>query len=111
MKPYAKKDLFTCICNFYFFFIQITPYKASEATSVRGYSSLLVATAEAEATTRTGLQHTHAHAHTTGFLEQDVHQKMCLVLFLVVREYLGLQFRYKVRRITLGVLTLHNWLL
>ena len=49
-----------------FFFIQITPYKASEATvSVRGYSSLLVATAEAEATTRTGRQHTHAHAHTT----------------------------------------------
>ena len=32
--------------------------------SVRGYSSLLVATAEAEATTRTGRQHTHAHAHT-----------------------------------------------
>ena len=31
---------------------------------VRGYSSLLVATAEAEATTRTGLQHTHAHVHT-----------------------------------------------
>ena len=36
--------------------------------SVRGYSSLLVATAEAEATTRTGRQHTHtrarAHTHT-----------------------------------------------
>ena len=32
--------------------------------SVRGYSSLLVATAEAEVTTRTGLQHTHAHTHT-----------------------------------------------
>ena len=49
---------------FLFFFIQITPYKASEATSVRGYSSLLVATAEAEATTRTGRQHTHTHTHT-----------------------------------------------
>ena len=45
--------------------MQITPYKASEATvSVRGYSSLLVATAGAEATTRTGRQHTHAHTHT-----------------------------------------------
>ena len=33
--------------------------------SVRGYSSLLVTTAEAEATTRTGRQHTHAHTHTT----------------------------------------------
>ena len=32
--------------------------------SVRGYSSLLVSTAEAEATTRTGRQHTHVHAHT-----------------------------------------------
>ena len=32
--------------------------------SVRGYSSLLVATAGAEATTRTGRQHTHAHTHT-----------------------------------------------
>ena len=31
---------------------------------VRGYSSLLVATAGAEATTRTGRQHTHAHTHT-----------------------------------------------
>ena len=31
---------------------------------LRGYSSLLVATAEAEATTRTGRQHTHAHVHT-----------------------------------------------
>ena len=45
--------------------MQITPYKASEATvSVRGYSSLLVPTAGAEATTRTGRQHTHAHTHT-----------------------------------------------
>ena len=32
--------------------------------SVRGYYSLLVATAGAEATTRTGRQHTHAHTHT-----------------------------------------------
>ena len=65
---------FTKICSnlcfafflflFLFFFMQITPYKASEATRVRGYSSLLVATAGAEATTRTGRQHTHAHTHT-----------------------------------------------
>ena len=33
--------------------------------SVRGYSSLLVATAGAEATTRTGRQHTHAHTEVT----------------------------------------------
>ena len=32
--------------------------------SVRGYYSLLVATAGAESTTRTGRQHTHAHTHT-----------------------------------------------
>ena len=32
--------------------------------SVKGYSSLLVATAGAEATTRTGRQHTHTHTHT-----------------------------------------------
>ena len=32
--------------------------------SVRGYYSLLVATAGADATTKTGRQHTHAHTHT-----------------------------------------------
>ena len=64
---YLKKISFQQVWSkfFYFFFIQITPYKASEATvCVRGYTSLLVSTAEAEATTRTGRQHTHTHTHT-----------------------------------------------
>ena len=69
--PYALSPqknrlmIYDAILFYFFFFIQITPYKASEATvCVRGYSSLLVATAEAEATTRTGRQHTHACTHT-----------------------------------------------
>ena len=47
--------------------------------SVRGYYSLLVATAGAEATTRTGRQHTHARTHTLNpqlnplWLKQSIH--------------------------------------
>ena len=51
--------------NNYFFFYTDRPLQGFRShCSVRGYSSLLVATAEAEATTRTGRQHTHTHAHT-----------------------------------------------
>ena len=54
---------------FYLFFIYLFytshPLQGFRSDcSVRGYSSLLVATAEAEATTRTGRQHTHTHTHT-----------------------------------------------
>ena len=48
-----------------FFFYTDHPLQGFRShCSVRGYSSLLVDTAEAEATTRTGRQRTHAHAHT-----------------------------------------------
>ena len=49
--------------------------------SVRGYSSLLVATAEAEATTRTGRQHTHAHTQppTQPFITSKHDMKSLLV--------------------------------
>ena len=50
---------------FYFFFYANHPLQGFRShCSVRGYYSLLVATAGAEATTRTGRQHTHAHTHT-----------------------------------------------
>ena len=50
--------------SFFFFYTNHPLQGFRSHCSVRGYSSLLVATAEAKATTRTGLQHTHAHAHT-----------------------------------------------
>ena len=50
---------------FFFFFYANHPLQGFRShCSVRGYSSLMVATAWAEATTRTGRQHTHAHTHT-----------------------------------------------
>ena len=50
---------------FFFFFNANHPLQGFRShCSVRGYYSLLVATAGAEATTRTGRQHTHAHTHT-----------------------------------------------
>ena len=50
---------------FFFFFYANHPLQGFRShCSVRGYSSLLVATAGAEATTRTGRQHTHVHTHT-----------------------------------------------
>ena len=50
---------------FFFFFYANHPLQGFRShCSVRGYYSLLVATAGAEATTRTGRQHTHAHTHT-----------------------------------------------
>ena len=48
----------------YFFYTNHPLQGFRSHCSVRGYSTLLVATAGAEATTRTGLQHPHAHAHT-----------------------------------------------
>ena len=49
----------------FFFFYANHPLQGFRShCSVRGYYSLLVATAGAEATTRTGRQHTHAHTHT-----------------------------------------------
>ena len=50
--------------EFFFFYTDHLLQGFISHCSVKGYSSLLVATAEAEATTRTGRQHTHAHAHT-----------------------------------------------
>ena len=50
---------------FIYFFYANHPLQGFRShCSVRGYYSLLVATARAEATTRTGRQHTHAHTHT-----------------------------------------------
>ena len=50
---------------FFFFFYANHPLQGFRSQcSVRGYYSLLVATAGAEATTRTGRQHTHARTHT-----------------------------------------------
>ena len=52
--------------SFFLFFIYANhPLQGFRShCSVRGYYSLLVATAGAEATTRTGRQHTHTHTHT-----------------------------------------------
>ena len=51
--------------QFIFFYYTNHPLQGFRShCSVRGYSSLLVATAEAEATTRTGLQHTRTRTHT-----------------------------------------------
>ena len=49
---------------FYFFYANHPLQGFRSHCSVRGYYSLLVATAGAESTTRTGRQHTHAHTHT-----------------------------------------------
>ena len=50
---------------FFFFFYADHPLQGFRShCCVRGYSSLLVATAGAEATTRTGRQHTRTHTHT-----------------------------------------------
>ena len=55
----------TIQANVVFFFYTNHPLQGFRShCSVRGYSSLLVATAEAEATTKTGRQHTHTHTHT-----------------------------------------------
>ena len=64
----------------FFFFYANHPLQGFRShCSVRGYSSLLVATAGAEATTRTGRQHTHTHTHTTRHNSYfDMHVQNCV---------------------------------
>ena len=56
----SRKDLYFFL--FIFFYANHPLQGFRSHCSVRGYYSLLVATAGAEATTRTGRQHTHAHS-------------------------------------------------
>ena len=75
------------IASYIYFFYANHPLQGFRShCSVRGYSSLLVATAGAEATTRTGRQHTHtqiaavkvkhANHYTTGPVSENDGNKM-----------------------------------
>ena len=63
-RPVSKSLIDNIFCDFFNFFYTNHPLQGFRShCCVRGYSSLLVATAEAGATTRTWLQHTHTRTH------------------------------------------------